>query len=292
MPTCLVFGASGQIGRHLVPALLAEGHEVVAISRMPRESPQARVRWLQADVHAAPPALPRIDAVFSLGPLVGLAAWLEAARLEGMPRVIAFGSQSVISKIDSSDACERALAQRLDDGEQALATLARSRGFAHTLFRPTLIYGSGLDRSLTPIARFVRRWRVFPRVAAATGLRQPVHAADLARACLAAWPCAASQGATYALGGGERVAFATMLERVRASVGASSMAVPIPLAGLAVASRLLRGLRWPAPSAAAIARLRVDLVADDRAARADFGWAPRGFAPTASTWCVPVSAQY
>ena len=287
-----MLGASGQIGRHLVPALLSEGHDVVAISRVARQAQHPRVRWLHGDVHAAPPVLPPVDAIFSLGPLVGLAAWLDAACVDGASRVIAFGSQSVVSKHASSDANERALAQRLGDGEQALAAVARSRGLALTLFRPTLIYGSGLDRSLTPIARFVRRWRVFPRLPGATGLRQPVHAADLARACLDAWPCAASHGATYALGGGERLAFSMMLERVRVSAGASSVVVPLPLAGLGAASRLLRGLHLPAPATAAITRLRADLVADDRPARADFGWAPRSFAPTASTWSASPLDEY
>lgn len=292
MSTCLVLGASGQIGRHLVPALLGDGHEVVALSRVARPSRHPRVRWLQGDVHASPPDLPRLDAIFSLGPLDGLAAWLDAAGIDGAHRLVAFGSQSVLSKRDSDDPDERALAHRLGDAERALAAVARARSLAWTLFRPTLIYGSGLDRSLSPLARFGRRWRVFPLLPAASGLRQPVHAADLARACRDAWTSADSHGATYALGGGERLTFATMLGRVQASLGVRSVGVPLPLAGVHTTARLLRMASLPAPSIAAIHRLRADLVADDDDARGDFGWRPRAFSPTASDWRAAATVEY
>lgn len=284
MAVCLVLGASGQIGRFLVPALLGGGHEVVALSRIARDARHPCVRWLQADLGAAAPALPAFDAVFSLGPLAGLADWLAAARIAGRPRVIAFGSMSAQSKRDSADAGERALAARLVAAEEALAGTCDAQGSAWTVLRPTLIYGAGLDRSLTPLARFGRRWHVLPALPGAHGLRQPVHAADLADACLALWTRAAGARTTYALGGGERLAFATLLARVRASLGVPCLPLPLPAAVLAGAWPLLRRMAPGRLPAAALARLRNDLVADDAPARADFGWQPRGFAPTPATW--------
>ena len=44
----VVFGASGTIGRALLPALDRE-HEVVAVSRRPRAARSGRARWAVAD---------------------------------------------------------------------------------------------------------------------------------------------------------------------------------------------------------------------------------------------------
>ena len=45
----VVFGASGTIGRVLLPALDRE-HQVVAVSRRPRAAPSERTHWAVADL--------------------------------------------------------------------------------------------------------------------------------------------------------------------------------------------------------------------------------------------------
>lgn len=278
MPVALVAGASGAVGRFLLPRLLDSGYEVVALSRVPRAAEHARLRWVIGDLEREVPAPTAIDAIFSLGPLDGFARWLERAALEGGPRVVALGSMSIHSKRESVDAAERALAERLRAAEQGLAAAATRHGGAWTVLRPTLIYGAGVDRSLTPIARAAMRWRVFPRLPGAHGLRQPVHAQDLAAACLAVLDRPVCFDRAYALGGGERLAFDTMLERVRASLPVRCLPLPLPLAAARAMARLGR------IPAAAVERFERDLVADDADARADFGWAPRGFVVEPATW--------
>jgi nucleoside-diphosphate-sugar epimerase len=202
-------------------------------------------------------------------------------QLAARPRLVAIGSLSVISKRDSIDAAERALAARLAQAETQLAVAAAARGCAWTILRPTLIWGAGLDRSLTPIARFASRWHVFPHFVGASGLRQPVHADDLAGLCVAAQERSAAADRGYDAGGGERLDFADMLGRVRASLPMRSVPLPLPVAGLrAVADAIPAWRRYRAP----LDRLDKDLVADHDAAVADLGWAPRGFRPDAASW--------
>ncbi len=285
MPASLVIGGSGQIGRYLVPKLLEAGYEVIALSRQPRTSRHPQLRWVYGDLNAAMPALPPIDTIFSLGPLDAFSHWLAAAPDARVRRVVAFGSMSAVSKLDSPDPKERELAASLRSSEQRLIDGAQRRGIGWTLFRPTLIYGAGIDRSLTPIARLGRRLRVFPVMRAAPGLRQPVHAEDLADVCISAAKRGISADARYALGGGETLAFAAMLQRVRDSLGVRTIGVPIGAFAAHAALSLARlHPRWRGVHPAALARLQQDLLADDAAARSDLDWSPRGFQPTVSTW--------
>jgi nucleoside-diphosphate-sugar epimerase len=282
MPVSVVFGASGAIGRFLLPRLLAADHDVLAVSREARASGNARLRWAKGDLPRNDPPLPPGATIFSLGPLDAFAEWF-AAHGPRDARVVAIGSRSIETKKDSADAGERDIAARLARAE---ASLDRA-GAAITILRATLIWGAGLDRSLTPIVAFARRWRVFPYVAGAMGLRQPVHAEDLADACVALARSVPARR-VYDVGGGERIAFSAMLRRVHASLPFAALAVPVPLALASAGAGIARvSPAFRAASAGALARIREDLVADPSAAAADFGWSPRGFEPAARDWTPP-----
>jgi len=281
VPVSVVFGASGAIGRFLVPRLLDAGHDVIALSRAVRTSSQPRLRWIAGDLYGDVPALPTADAIFSLGPLDGFARWLKRSDIGGA-RIVAMSSLSAETKQDSTDPAERALADRLRAAEEAL----HEAGSA-TVLRSTLIYGAGLDRSLAPIARLAMRWRVFPFIAGIGALRQPVHAADLADACLAVSNTQAPRP-MYRVGGGERLGFSAMFARVRASLPHATLPLPIPYrlarAGAGIAQRLpaFRSL-----SVAALDRLDRDLIADHADAAQDFGFSPRVFRPEPRDWTPP-----
>jgi nucleoside-diphosphate-sugar epimerase len=265
MRTLLVFGASGAVGRFLLPQLPAL-FQAIPVSR------QARAGWLCAGLSDTHATWPDVDAAISLGPLDAFAAWLKRRADPSLRRVIAFSSMSAESKQDSDDAKERAIARRLIDSEQMLRAISSEHGIALTIFRPTMIYGAGIDRSLVPIARFMHRWRIAPIPVGATGLRQPTHAADLAAACVAVLENPATYGKTYALGGGERLSFRSMLMRMRAE--AAALPLPIPLAVLGM---MLRAARPSSITPGALRRLRVQLIADNTAAAQDFGYSPRRF---------------
>lgn len=273
MNNCLVFGASGAIGRFLVTRLLDDNDRVFAVSRRAQTDARANLRWIEGSLESDFALPDSIDAIFSCGPLDAFARWYERVPA-GAARVVAIGSMSADSKRESIDASEREVASRLAEAEDRVLRVAASRGAAATLLRPTLVYGAGRDRSLAPIARFARRWRVFPRIVGARGLRQPVHADDLALACIAVASSPRTAGRHYEVGGGERLSFPAMIERTCRSLDVRCVAVPVPLFAL----------RAFAPHSAAVARLARDLVADNGDAARDFGWAPRPFAPDASHW--------
>jgi nucleoside-diphosphate-sugar epimerase len=270
MPSILLFGATGSVGRFLLPQLLPR-QRVLAVSRSP---PAGEPGWIKGDLNDRGTAWPAAQTLISLGPLDTFATWLQHYPASTPQRVIALSSMSAESKRDSIDPHERALAERLRAAETRVQEAAARRGIQYTLFRPTLIYGAGNDRSLAPIARFAQRWRVLPVPFGASGLRQPVHARDLAGACLAVLGNPATFGKTYHLGGGERLRFDALLMRLRAAIRGPVLPLPVPMAALRLAARWRQN---PGFNAAAIARLRVPLVADNTGAANDFAYAPVAF---------------
>jgi len=281
--TVLVFGASSQIGHFLLPRLLAGGESVLAVSRHPR-SAQAGVTWLQGHLpDQVPDDLPPLSAVISFGPLQGVADWLAQATLAGTPRVVVTSSMSAESKRESAVPAERAISRQLRDGEAALASACERHGHAWTVLRPTLVYGAGLDKSLTPIARRAMRLRVFP-LPSGRGLRQPVHADDIAQAVLAALVCPAAAGRILPIGGGERLLAGEMFARVRGSLPRMAVPLPLPAWLLWLAGRMLPRLRGP------LSRLDSDLVADNSELQQLLGIHPRPFRPDATMWQAPEQA--
>ncbi|WEN14726.1 NAD-dependent epimerase/dehydratase family protein [Rhodanobacter sp. AS-Z3] len=274
--TILVIGASSQIGRFLLPRLVASGEPVLALSRHPRVACDG-VTWLQGELPARVPALPALSAIISFGPLSGLAEWLAQGSLHDAPRVVATSSMSADSKRDSLVPGERDMSRQLRDGETALADACERHGSAWTVLRPTLVYGAGLDKSLTPIARRAMRLRAFP-LPAGRGLRQPVHADDIAQAALAALECPAVAGRILSIGGGERLHAAEMFARVRRSLPCATVPLPLPAGLLRLAQRALPRLRGP------LSRLDQDLIADNSELQRLLGIHPRPFRLDSSMW--------
>lgn len=272
----LVVGASCQIGHFLLPLLRDQGVEVHAVSRGSRDASDG-VTWHRGDLPDRMPVPAGIDGIISCGPIDALAAWLS--RLDQRPAagVVATSSMSVLTKRGSLDEEERVLVERLAAGEHGVQQACERLGMAWSLIRPTLIYGAGMDRSLTPIAHRAMRWRTFP-LPRGRGLRQPVHAADVAEAAWRALRTPEAAGRVFELGGGERLASGEMFSRLRDSLHCRTLGVHLGRIPLALLPRLLPAARGP------VSRLDRDLVADNSQVRGVLGLEPRGFALDASMW--------
>lgn len=273
----LVTGATSQLGHAALPLLEAAGANVVALSRSSHSPGTTLVEWKQGALPDAMPTLSALDAIISFGPLDGLAEWLSTQTAAPAHVVVATSSMSAVSKHESNVPEDRATAERLQRGEISLQRECERLAMRWTILRPTMIYGVGLDRNLTPIAHRARKWRVFP-LPPGRGLRQPVHAQDVAQAALSALQCKAAASRIIELGGGERLRADEMFRRVRDSLERSTLPLALPSTALPLASRLLPRLRG------ALSRLDQDLVADNAVAVEVLGVQPRPFRPTMATW--------
>lgn len=273
MSHTLVFGLSGQVGESLA-GMRAELGPLLAISRTPRPGLEG-IEWQRASLETCAAAPPDCARILSLGPLDAFAQWVERTRPAGV-RIVAIGSTGVRDKRESPDAHERALAHRLAAAEHVLSAHAAATDCQLTLLRPSLLYGSGRDHSLTPLAARARRWRRLPWPRSATGLRQPVHVDDVARAVVDCLASTATHGAAFDLPGAEALRFDAMVERhlARHAPGARLWRLPDAAFRLAMSAagrgKGVDGWLW---------RARRDQLADAEAARAAFGFSPRAFQP-------------
>jgi uncharacterized protein YbjT (DUF2867 family) len=272
----LVLGGTSLVGRFLLPRLAAQGISATVLSRRPPPEALPGIAWLEGDAHAPDLAgrLPEAETVLSLSPIWLLPAALPALKARGMTRIVAFSSTSRFTKAASPDAHERDVARRLIEGEEAVT----GSGAAWTILRPTLIYAEGRDGNVTRLARLIARFGILPLAGRGGGLRQPVHADDLAGAALAAAASPAAENRAYDLPGGETLSYRDMAARVFEALGKPVRIVSVPPAlwriGLTLASPLL-----PGATAAMGTRMAEDLTFDGAPAARDFGWAPRPFRP-------------
>src|SRR5262249_11004195 len=144
-----------------------------------------------------------------------------------LERIVAIGTTSVHTKQDSAADKDRELVRGQRAAEEALAAFSTARGTGYTLFRPTLVYDGQRGKNVARMASLVRRFGVFPVAAPGKGMRQPLHADDLAGACVAAL---SQQGVhIYDLAGGETLSYRAMLARIFESQGRTPRVLPLPL---------------------------------------------------------------
>jgi nucleoside-diphosphate-sugar epimerase len=155
---------------------------------------------------------------------------------------------------------------------------AKENSVTWTILRPTLIYGLGLDKNVGVIARFIRRFHFFPILGNASGMRQPIHARDVAAACKAALESNKAVNHAYNISGAEKLSYRAMVKRIFEALSIRPRFLSIPLwmfsAGVA-AVRILPPYRtW---SAAMAERMNQDMVFDYEDAARDLNFSPQAF---------------
>lgn len=284
----IVMGASSQISRSLLPRLTAAGYTVQATARgaSPAYPPvSAYHSWHRVDYAARTitPPLDRADILIHLAPLPTLPPLFETVGRAGVSRIIAFSSTSRFTKTGSSDPGEQALALRLAAAEDWLAKTGTDQHIAWTLFRPTLVYGYGVDKNVSTIAGLIAKFGFFPLAGAGRGLRQPVHVDDLAAACMAALHNPATYGKRYNLSGGETLSYRAMVERIFQALDRRPRFILLPVTVYrGLLALISRAPRYRYISADMVRRMNEDMVFDHGEASRDFGYAPRPFEPRAA----------
>ena len=276
----LLVGSTGQVGISIMRRLLNARVKVIGVYHdtvMDYQHPD--LAWIYGDVEGRnldlrdlkPQTLIYTPSIWTLPP------HLKKLRRAGIKRLICFSSTSIMGKAGSENAYEKELVEKFSEAEREVAEICKELGIEWTVLRPTMIYGIGLDKNVSSILRFLKRFRgLFPIVPPASGQRQPVHVDDLARAVHLLLDLPKTYGKCYNLGGAERLTYRALVERI--ALTARIRPKFLPLAKLPQAMDALSALLGKPELNGEIAkRMNSDLVFDIDDAVADFGYTPRPF---------------
>jgi nucleoside-diphosphate-sugar epimerase len=318
----LVTGATGGLGRVLVPALLAQGRQVIATGRdRVRGGELARLgaAFVPADL-AKDPVRPLVEGVQTVFHLAARSSpWgppdafvsanvavtrrlLDAARNAGCARFVFTSTPSIYTRARRQiGLTEAAPPPRRPVNAYARTKLAAERlvvsagrpGFATVTIRPRAIV-SPYDTVLLPrLLSAAKRGRM-PLPGHGRALIEPTDARDVCSALLAAESrCEALSGQVFNVSGGQPISLARLAGYVFDRLGMRIRLIPLPahlvlgMAHLAeAAARLNPGADEPAVTVYSAMALGWSQTFDLSAARQKLGWAPAVAPCDAIDWAL------
>ena len=267
-------GATGLLGGALLDLLLGEGSDVRCL------------------VREGSPNVSRLDPVYTeivtgdagnvgdlLRALSGMEAMVHVAGIEHTPWVLKAAREAGVERLVMVSSTSVHSAYEFRSGhKRRMERLIYESGLAYTIVRPTMIYGSELDKNMHRLLRFLDRSPVFPMFGPGDNLWQPVYHEDCAQGVLEALERSVAIGEAYDLPGAEPLSYLELVRTAAGALGKKPRIVRLPLDPahrfLVVAERL----RIPLPvRAEQVFRLKEDKAYPHEKARRQLGYAPRSF---------------
>jgi|SRR5579883_2801407 len=299
MPSVLVTGAAGFVGRSACRRLVREGWTVRGAirSREGLESLAAGVEpvivgdiggatdWspvlkdVEAVVHLAARAHVMTDtavdplAAYRATNLQGTRRLAEAAAAAGIGRFVFMSSIKVNGEGAPLPYTERDPARPEDaygvtkwEAEQSLMELALRSSLRPTILRSPLVYGPGVKGNFLRLLEVISKGLPLP-FASIRNRRSLVFVGNLADAIAASLRQTPARPRTFLVSDGEDVSTSELLRRLGQALGRTALLFPFPPFLLRAGGRL-------AKREAVTKRLLSSLAVDSSAIRAELGWKP------------------
>ncbi len=248
-----VTGGTGFVGRAVVSALRAHGHQVRCLVRR-RAEHDARsagaTESVQGDVLVRRGLEDNIAGCDTVVHLVGIIEERASAGVT-FERVHTQGTVNVVEAAAAAGArrflhmsalgTRRGARSRYHQTKWAAEEAVRSSPLAWTIFRPSIVYGPG-DGFVSVLARMVRRLPVVPVLGRGTEALQPVPVEDVAEGFARAVTLPSTGKQTLAVAGPDRVTVPALLDLIAETLGRPrrrKLHLPMPLV------RTLAALRPP-----------------------------------------------
>ncbi|GAA3218824.1 NAD(P)H-binding protein [Nonomuraea helvata] len=206
----VVFGARGNVGRHVAAGLLAAGERVRVTSREPEKGGlPAGAEVVVADLErpeTLPAALEGAAKVFVYAKPDGVAAFAEAARSAGVRQVVLLSSAAVV--VEGAERNPIALAHR------AVETALEESGLDWTFIRPGMFATNTLWWWREPI-----RAKGAVRLPYPESQTAPVHEKDLAALAVTALREPGHERQAYTVYGAESLTLRRQVELIGEAIG-------------------------------------------------------------------------
>jgi uncharacterized protein YbjT (DUF2867 family) len=206
----VVFGARGNVGRHVADGLLAAGEEVRATSRTPESAGLSpRLEVVAADLErpeTLPVALEGADKVFLYAKPDGVQGFVEAAGSAGVRHVVLLSSAAVVA----GDAERNPIARRHRVVESAI----ERSGIDWTFIRPGMFATNTLWWWRTPI-----RTEGVVRTPYPDAQTAPVHEKDMAALAVTALTEPGHRRRAYTVYGPESLTLRRQVEHIGDAIG-------------------------------------------------------------------------
>lgn len=272
----LVTGATGFLGEFVLTKLGEAGVKPVCFARrtsdvsMPRKLDLVVRYGDLGDVRSLTDALQGVDTLVNLASLgTGHAPTiLEACRQTGVRRGLFMSTTAIFTTLSPAGKTTRLEAEEL---------IKRS-SMRWTIIRPTMIFGTGKDRNISRLIRYLSRWPVIPILGAGDNLQQPVFVDDLAEAIIATLHRPESFCRAYNVSGREPLTYNEVVRVVARNLNRRTFMAHVP-AALAVSVLKLYERLAPRPvlRAEQVMRLNEDKTFSHEEAKRDLGYNPRPF---------------
>lgn len=270
----LLTGATGLLGGAMLELLLAGGHNVRCLVR--EDSPNASrldgmgVEIARGDTRSEGNlvrAFSGVDAVAHVAGIEFSPTVVSAMGRAGVERLLAVSSTSYHSRFEFRSGPKRAMERLVGESE-----------LSWTVARPTMIFGSELDKNVRKLLRFLDRSPIFPMFGDGENLWQPVFYEDCAKGAYEALVREAAIHEIYDLPGLRPLTYNDLVKTAAGEIGREPRIVHLPIEPVRSSLALAEKLRLPFPiKSGQVVRLREDKAYPYRKAEEELGYAPRSF---------------